>query len=245
MIFFLLMVLAFWQQLPLGGVPISAGGTNFTVTQHTHIDSLAGLSTLAATVTSTTLGNSIIVCTGNTSLGITALTVTDNASGGTNTYTARPTSNATHLTSDFSTYCFDSLNTPRGSATTVTVTFSSTPGYAKVDIWEIHKSTGTVSFDSSGTSFISNGTGTGTALTGPSVSTTGVPEFIAASVLVNDAVTAAPAAGNNFTAGGGIDVSVGGGAGASRILTTSGTSQPVFTDNSSSDTFCMSVVGYQ
>jgi hypothetical protein len=223
-----------------GGVSASA---TLTLVHITGNDSTAGGTSFILTgIPATTSGNSNIVCWATNGTAALTSTVTDNATGGSNTYTNRTAATAS-ITAAAVLGCADSLNTPRGGATSVTVTLTTSVGYFAVWLWEVHKSSGSLAFDN-GTA-LNNGTGVSTTLTGPTLATTGVPEFIASTAFPNTGgVTQNPKTGNNFTAGG-VITPVGASGGVSVILSSAGTNGAVWVDSASADSFASSLVAYK
>lgn len=240
-----LMLLSTW---PLPGQEVitarrraAGGGTNvYTINQHAPADLVSGLScaVLSCTITnlsSTTIGQSLIVCVewGDDTNTITG--AVDNASVP-NVFTVRgsPAVN----TGQARVQCLDSLNITHGSSTNIVITFSALPSFVATGFWNV-SSTSAAVFDS-----VQNGNnlvGVGNTVTGQSITTTG-KGFIAAGFLVFDFVTANPAAGNAFTSGGDLNQ---GGATNSLITTAGGTYASAVTDNTSGDSAVNATAAYK
>lgn len=238
--FLLLLPLLLWSQFTIpkwGGAIASSAPSPFTIVQKVSDD--AGVLTVAAT----TAGNANIVCYGY--LGTTGQTVAigDNATGGSNTYTSRATSIATNAAATFQTGCFDSLTTAHGGATTISMTTVPTSGYTVMWFYEVHRTSGTWTFDLGAATAGASPTCTGTNCPGPSIAMTGAPGFGVAGYLVNDTLTANPASGNAYNAG--AITSPNGNGANSIIAASSGTQQSAVTDNTSGDPYCASAVAYK
>lgn len=221
----------------------SVGSATFTIIQHQLTETASTVSSLALTgLAPSTAGNTNLVCFGNSGVA-TSVSVTDNATGGSNTYTHETSADSITIAGPgILTYCYDSISTARGGATQVTATISATEPYMLVGFFEIHKSSGSVTFDAGGG--VSSGVGVGTAVSGASVTTTGPTGFVAAMVIVNNGpITANPAGGNAFISGG--DLSADGNAQASLLSLSATGHQPVWTDSASADDFAASTVSYK
>lgn len=219
----------------------SSPGATFTEQQHKQNDHVGSASSLAVTVTSTTAGQDIIVCVGWAGATTSQISsVADNASGGTNTYTKRATTLGSNASGNFAVQCADSLNTPRGGATTITITYSGSMSYQTAFVFTVSRTSGTSSFDIGGGT--TNATGSTTTANGPSVTTTATGYCIAAAV-PNNTISASPKAGNEFTSGG--DVQGNGPASASLMNSSAASHQPVWTLGTSGDTFAATVSCYK
>lgn len=179
--------------------------------------------TLTVSIPATTAGDMIVVAVGGSSSSRTVSSVTDNAIGGSNTYTQ--VSNARHTATNIFADVWVSLKTANSGATVVTITYSNNVTLRDAEVWVVSGfSNATVDVVSG----INNGVTSGGTSTGASVTTTTPVEFIAAFITSSATVTANPKTGNEFTSGG--DINGNGDAGASLITTTAGAHQPVWTD---------------
>lgn len=212
----------------------SGGGATFSLA-HSAVGESSPL-----TVTATTAGNANVFCMGYVGATGQTITITDNASGGSNTYVARATANGVHTANTFVTRCWDSLGTTNGGATAITVT-GLTSSYRVFQFWEAHRTSGSWVFDLGAA--LNNGTGTGTNVPGPALAMTGSPGFGVAMYIVNSGISTNPAAGNVFNIGN--LISSGGNGGNATIQTSSGTYTSAVTDANSGDTYCASGVAYK
>jgi hypothetical protein len=229
-------------QLPMGNsAPSPATGNTYTVIQHKVNDSIVAGSTISVTVTSTTIGNLLVVGVAHINNAVTVASVSDNASGGSNTYVQAAGAAAVISTggNPAATDLWYVLNATNGGATTVTVTLSASDAYRAIWVWEAHPTT-TVVFDAA--AHADNQTGSGTDNAGASVTTTAKGFIVSLDAPLNS-VVANPKAGNNFTSGG--DIAANGPAGASLISTASGTYQAVWTDSASGDKYCSSTAAFK
>lgn len=215
--------------------PIS-GGPTFSIVQSEVQDSNSGLTTSA-----TAAGNANIVCVGYTNATIIAATVTDDASGGSNTYTLRATSEGLDGPNTLASQCYDSINTGHAGATHIIVTGLSGPAYVVVEFYEAHRTSGSWTFDLANK--VNTGVGTGTNVPGPALAMTGAPGFAVTSYLVNNTIGTNPASGSIWTAGA---VTSPDGNGANSIITvSSGTQTSAVTDTASGDNYVSSGVAYK
>ena len=158
---------------------------------------------LTLTVPSTTAGNlGAIACTWYNS---TARTMTSMCFDGTtcataNKFTAVPSSTAAGTSGRNATAVWDSLSLPAGK-TTLTVTTSGTVTHLECEYAEVQKATGTWAIDNSGSgAATSGGTGSGTTINGPAITTSGTVDFcLAINGLAGGPTTQAPKTGNEYT----------------------------------------------
>lgn len=220
-------------------IPCRTGAARSSVPNPFSLVQVVGDDSGTLTVAATSAGNLYVACYGE--VGTATVSVTDNATGGSNTYTSRPTATGTHTGDGFTTGCLDVLGAAHGGATTISFTFTGTSGYAAIWFYEFHRTSGTWAFDNGVAK--SNATGTGTSITGPSITLVGGIAVTAS--LVNDqiAIGGNPTSGNAFNAGG---VLTGDGNGSvSLIAASGGTFASAQTDQISSDTYCASAVAYK
>lgn len=192
-----------------------------TLVQHKSNSSASG-TTLAVTIAANSANNLIVVVAGGGSATITVTGVSDNATGGSNTYVQAASARATatgHMID-----CWYVLSAAHAGATTVTVTFSSSIS-GDAFVMEVSGFT-TAALDVVGT--VNNGVQSGGQATGASVTTTSTTGFIIAGDITNAGVTANPHAGNEFTSGG--DVDGNSNAACSKISSTAAAHQPVWDD---------------
>lgn len=197
------------------------------VVQHKVTDTTAsgvtGPNTLAA---ATRDGNLIVVgsCNSNNRL---VNSVTDNATGGSNLYYQAAFSSSTKIAGLIIGDIWYSPNS-RPGATTVTINYSGSAGTDGRDnfTWEVEGFKNVV-LDK--TTYANSVTGNGTD-TGPNIISTGIDGFIAALDCTDNIVSAAPAAGNEFTAGG--DISAGSTNGGISLISQPGGHVPAWSDGS-------------
>lgn len=196
-----------------------------TLVQHVASDTAASGTTATATITANRGGSMIVVgsVTGATTI-LTVLKVTDNAPGGSNQYypTGAFTSDATNaLTTDvwYAPIC-------KPGATTITVTYNggATTNNRDVFAFEVAGFQNPTVGDAQVTA-LKTGAGTDTGATARTIGSTG---FIIGVVTTFQTVTANPAVGNSFTAGG--DISAIGQAACSKIFEGLGVHTPQWTD---------------
>ncbi|HMD31667.1 MAG TPA: hypothetical protein VKG84_07140 [Candidatus Acidoferrales bacterium] len=216
-----------------------------SIVQHQKGTSTASAVTVAVSVTSTSAGNSLIACPAN--LGNRTVSgVTDNAAGGTNTYTQGVGSQDTqNNTTVGNVDCWYALNTSHGGATAITVTFSGAAGtFGKaVFFYEVAGFT-TAAFDAAA-NLAGAGQGAGTTDTGAPVTTTSTKGFVVGIICSAAFVASNPASGNAFNAGGDTDGAVTGCAAASLISTTAAAHTPVWTDGASGRVFNSSTTAFK
>lgn len=187
------------QQLPLGGIPI--GGVTWTLIQHPHNFTCSTTATGSTQITSCTVTLTSNTVTGNTLLllsafgndAIPSVAPTFSSASGDSAWTHCPAQYK--FTSDVfgvATDCAYILSAA-GGASTITFSWTGTYGatsdvVADAELLEIHRSTGTGTFDActSGTGCITSVTGTG-ARTSPSCPITGtdyVAQWIADTAVI-------------------------------------------------------------
>lgn len=193
-----------------------------SLVQHKFNSSASG-TTVAVTIAANSAGNLIVVGAGGGSSSVTVTGVTDNATGGSNTYVQASGARATatgHMVD-----CWYVLSAAHAGATTVTVTFS---GSISGDAFVMEVSGFTnCALDVVGV--VNNGAQSGGLAVGATVTTTSTTGFIIAADITNNAVGANPHSGNEFTSGG--DVDANSNAACSLISTTAAAHQPVWDDN--------------
>jgi hypothetical protein len=209
--------------------------------QHATNGTTANQATVAVTIAASTAGNHIIVGAGNNG-GLTVTGVTDNATGGSNVY-----SQIAGAQSDRDGGAggkgdvWASLSTPRGGATTVTITFSSATTNVKVGF--VDEVSGLVGASLDVAAVVNQQT-TGTTDSGASVTTSSTDGFVFGLCITGNGITANPAAGNEFTAGGDIESVISLWAACSLISTTAAAHQPKWTDTAGQN-FCASTVAFK
>ena len=163
-----------------------------SIVQHVSAESNANSVTISVTVAAT--GSSNLLVVGCTNQG--TRTVTGVADGGTNTYTER--AGASVIFSAYSTEVWEDFSSSSG-ATSITCTFSGANGtfYKAAFVWEVSGLTGGAADDGENTAGAF-----GANPVGGSVTTTSTAGFIVGLVTDGNAITANPAAGNEFTSGG-------------------------------------------
>lgn len=208
------------------------------VVQHTSNSSVASATTVAVTI-SATAANSLVV------VGCSAWDVTrtvSSVSDGTNTYTqATGAASVGFVAGGVDFWYFLKVGS---GITTVTITFSGAAGtFDKQGIvWEVSGFVN-AAFNLAG---VVQTSGSGTTDTGASV-TTSLPGFAAGLIGVQTtegSIVANPQGGNSFTSGGDITSSLHA-AGCSKILSSGGAQQPVWTDGFSSHNFNASTVTFK
>ncbi len=175
------------QQLPLGGIPIPAPGITWTLIQHPHnftcsvtATGSTQITTCTVTLSSNTVaGNGLILLSSFGNDAIPVVAPTFSSASGDSTWTHCPAqykfiSNIYGVATD----CAYILSAA-GGASTVTFSWTGTYGamsdvVADAELLEIHRSTGSATFDActTGTGCITSVTGTG-ARTSPSCPITG------------------------------------------------------------------------
>lgn len=210
-----------------------------SVVQHKTNKNGAASTTLAITVTATGASNLLVVH------GLSSDAVQQNVSGvsdGTTAFTQFPSAAVIGTGVNFNTVDTDWWYLPISSAgkTTITITWAGSVGFREGWVAEV---SGFISPIPDGTA--NNGTAgataSGTDATGPTLSTTGNPEFVAAAIGVGNTVSANPKAGNEFTAGGDNT----GDAWCSLITTVTGNHTPAWSVTTSGDVFITSMVGFK
>jgi hypothetical protein len=219
---------------------ISIYGTGAAIKNWTEAESTS--TPLTITVPSTTSGNlGAVACAW---YDTTAVTMSSICFDGTtcataNKFTAVPSSTAAGSSARSATAVWDLLSLP-ASKTTLTVTTSGAVTDLECSYFEVQKSSGSWAIDNSGNgAATSGGTGSGTTINGPAITTSGGSNgaFCAAVNGLNGGpTTGAPASGNEFTYG---NVIFNNDTNSSiALLTTSNTSHtPSWTETVSGDTF--------
>lgn len=210
-----------------------------SLVQHKVAQTTASQLTVAVTVTSTAVGALLVVCTGNNGTR-TVVSVTDNATGGSNTYVqASGAAGTTGVDQTDVWYC---LSAAHAGATTVTVTFSGVAGTFNKEAWVFEVSGFTsAAFDLAAN--VTNGTGVASTDTGASVTTTSTTGFLVGVITTSFTIAANPKAGNEFTSGG--DISATSDAACSLISSTATAHQPVWTDGTATASFCSSTAAFK
>lgn len=186
--------------------------------------------TVVITVSATAIGSCLVVGITN-GQSATVSTITDNASGGSNTYVQATNALGTNAGKRADTwYCLSATN---GGATTITITVSASGSERQATFWEVSGFT-TAAFDIANNA---GGTGSGTTDNGASVTTTGTTGFVVGSLITSGFISANPKAGNEFTSGG---ATAGTGGGISLISSTAAAHQPVWLDGASGANICTS-----
>ena len=230
------------SRIPGPGGSKPSSGTTFTVVQHKVADSATSAGSISVTVTATGSGNLIVACAGNLSYNEGVQSFADNATGGSNTYLEYVASLGTNNGSaNVRSECWYVLGATHAGATSVTASWLQANNYRSIEVWEVSRTSGTWATDAANS--IINGTGSGTTVTGASVTTSGSPSFVVGYILVGDSITVNPKAGNEFTAGG--DISSFGAGAVSLITSTAASHTPVWTDNSSGDSFASSTAAFK
>jgi hypothetical protein len=196
--------------------------SNPRVVQTSSANSIANTNTITISVVATGSGNLLVVGASNTN-AVTIASVSD----GTNSFTQA--SNAAASAGSFRSDMWYLLSSTAGK-TTITITFSGGAGtyYKEGWFWEVQGIT-SATFDVGG--HTNNGVQSGGLATGPSLTTTGTKEFVAAIDLTSSAVYG-PAPGNEFVYGG--DQTADNDGSSSLITKTTGAHQPVWTDDGGS-----------
>jgi hypothetical protein len=127
-----------------------------------------------------------------------------------------------------------------GGVTSLTITFSGTPGYYRACF--AYEVSGTLAFDSAAK--VDSGTCLANVCTGASVTTATTTGFVLGIVLT-DPIDQNPKTGNEFTSGGDIDGLRGYGAAASLISGTAAAHQPVWHNDRASQHFVSSTAAYR
>lgn len=195
--------------------------------------------TLAITVPSTTSGNLLAVAidnflsTGNKTVSKVCLDGTTCAAGNAFTqFTGAVSTGTGHAATDI----WYLLNAPAGK-TTVTITFSATGAATEAEYIEAARGSGSWATD--GANHVSNGTGSGTTLNGPSVTTTGTSGICLAIAAPSGSITTNPLAGNEFVYAN-IIFSGSTDAASGLVSSTAAAHQPKWTDGGASDSFSAS-----
>jgi hypothetical protein len=127
--------------------------------------------------------------------------------------------------------------------TTITATFNGSPTIREILYFEV--SGAVVSFSRDGVATNATvQTGSGTDDTGPSYTTHSTVGFVIGAVVVFNAVSVNPKAGNAFTAGGDIDATTGDAA-CSLISSSASSKQPVWTDAGTGQKYQAMTVAFQ
>lgn len=227
------------QYIPSGAhFPVSGGGGGATFTV---VNALSTDSTTTASFTATTAGDNLVVCIGYVSVTNQILTLTDNATGGSNTYSIWTASQSLNVAATLANQCYDTLGSAHSGATILTITGLSSV-FANINFYQLHRNTGTWTRDVA--NGITTGIGTGTNIPGPALAMTGSTGIAVTGFVVNDFITVNPAAGSLWTVS--PVLSTGSNNGANAIITASaGTQTSAVTDNSSVDTYAASGVSYK
>lgn len=210
-----------------------------TLIQHKVTQTTANQLTVAVTLAPTASGSLIVVCTGNAGTR-TVLSVVDDASGGSNTYTQAASAAATQAAHQSDIWYV--LSAANSGAVTVTATFSGATGTFNKEAWvfEVSGFT-TAAFDGAGG--VTNGTGASNTDTGAAITTTSTTGFLAGVIITANNITVNPKAGNEFTAGG--DITSTSDAAASLISSTAASHQPAWTDSAAAGSFCSSTAAFK
>lgn len=192
----------------------------------------ATATTLTVTIPSTTSGNLLIIAVGNGN----SRTINGITCGASNFVQA---TSAAASTGTQRTDIWYILSAP-AACTSAVVTYSATATNREATVWEVTRPSGSWTFDLA--NHVNAQTGSGTTLTGPSISTTGSTGFMVGYVSVGNTIPQGgnPAAGNEFVAGGDI-FSTTTDATNSSVSGSAAAHQPVWTDSGASDSFCASV----
>jgi hypothetical protein len=215
------------------------------VVQHKTANNGIASTTLLITVTSTGTGN-LLVAHGLSFDGTTPHNISG-VSDGTNNFTQFPSAAIVGSGANFTGIDSDWWYLPASSSgkTTITITWSGSVTFREGEVWEVSGFT-TPATDGTANNTSAGGTASGTDATGPTLNTTGNPEFVAAAIGVGNSVSANPKAGNEFTAGGNDPGSgTAGDAWCSLITTTTGNHTPVWSVTTSGDVFITSMVGFK
>lgn len=199
-----------------------------SIVQHVAKAQAAGSSSIAITVAATSAGNLLVVIVGGNPNTVTISSVTDNATGGSNTYAQRSGARGTDASRFID--CWRSLSAAHGGATTITITGSGA-NVEDAEFWEV---SGFTTAGDDVAAVVNNGVQSGGTATGAAVTTTSTTGFIVAGDMTSAGVTANPKAGNEFTSGGDIDANSN--AFCSLISTTAASHQPAWSDTGTSFT---------
>lgn len=191
----------------------------------------AGAATAAVTVTATGNGNMLVAMMACNNKALTITGVSD----GTNAFTQFPGA-AFNSGADTSSWMGDCwyLPTSTSGKTTITATFSGSPGVREIFVFEV---SGFILVARDGVAVNATvQTGSGTDDAGPALATTSIKGFVVGFIVVNNSTSVNPKAGNEFTSGGDIDVTTGD-ACCSLVSVLAASHQPVWTDAGSAQKY--------
>jgi hypothetical protein len=224
------------------------GAPTVTVVQHKYVGSSSTGATLALTVTATAAGN-MIVAAGFCASPTQTMTITDNATGGANTYTGATSSIAIGGAGDWNQTeeMFTTLGGTHGGATTVTLTCSGSNGGRSLEAWEVHASSGTWALATSNNNRSVAPTGAASPFTetGPGLTVSGAStSWFCGAFQFGSTVLNNPATGSVWTSGGDIDNVFGDGGAISFVTSTGGTYTPSWNTSNKSINFSTTAACY-
>lgn len=210
-----------------------------SLVQHKVGETALNQATVDITVTSTGAGNIMVVSGLNTgTLSITG--VADNATGGSSSYSLVSGSVFNGNANDKGEVWWAPLL--KAGATTVTITFSAADTSIKDGFAD--EVSGLVNPAVDAVAILNNQVGAGTTDAGPTVNTSTSDGFALGVVTTSGGIATNPKAGNEFTAGGDIQVTTGNAA-CSLISTSAAAHQPVWLDGASGATYGAVTVAFK